>query len=378
MMMAYRLFGSIAAIGSGFLLSVSPLHIRFSQEVRPYSLGFLALSTAIWALVEYRRTRSRSWAALWFGSMVVAAYALYFAALVGVLVSAFVILSERKEAMRLLWRRLPLLLLLGLALYAPWCSVLLAAARQEPLAPRDVLSRDWFTYRVQVLATGDWQREAISLGSIAVWLLVVVGIVVASRRRGARFLVVWLVAGFAVEIAILQMHPHPSAVRHILPAWLALFPLAGAALAALTRRRGGQIVAVTLLAMIAVADARTLRAYYDHGRPDWLTVAHVVAAGVHPNERVFVGNGWTELNFGYYWRQVGGSQAIERLPPNVEVSLTGPAWIVVGSCSMDTLTRETLDRQPLRFSLTYTNHAEVRYLPIGATIKLPRSVCLNL
>ena len=378
MMIAYRVFGWSAALATGFLAAVSPLHVRFSQEVRPYSIGFLALSTAVWALVEYRRTRSRWWAALWFAAMIVAAYALYFAAVVGVLVTAFIIIAERKDAMHSLWRSLPFLVLLAVALYAPWWGVLVAAARQAPLASRDVLSGEWFAYRLQVMATGDWQVEPVSLGSYALWILAAAGTAIAWRSRSARFLAVWLAGGLAVEVAILQLHPHLSAVRHLLPAWLALFPLAGAAIAALTRVRAGQVIALAFLATIVVADARTLRDYYDHGRPDWRTVAQFVAARIRPDERVFAANGWTELNFGYYWREAGGAARVERLPPGIDVTLPGPSWIVISMCSMDSFTREAMDRQPLRFSLPYTNHVEVRYLRPGVTIRLPRSVCLNL
>ena len=146
----------------------------------------------------------------------------------------------------------------------------------------------------------------------------------------------------------------------------------------MSRLRYGRAVVLALCVLIAAADAGTIRAYYDHGRPEWNRVANLVASSTRKDERVFAGNGWTELNFGYYWRKAGSPVPLERLPPEVPVTLNGPAWIVTASCVMDPFTRETLLTLPLRISLPYTNHSEVRYLPKGKTIVLPRSVCTNL
>ena len=378
MMIAFRVFGWEAAVVSGLLVAVSPLHVRFSQEIRPYSIGFLALSAAIWALLEYRRTQARRWTFIWFIASMLAAYTLYFAALVALIVSVFVIVIERGGNMRQLWRATPQIVVAAAILYAPWWRVLLTAAREPPLAARDELTLAWVAYRLQVLATGDWRVEPIQAGSYIFWLLGIGGVIIAFRTNAGRTLIVWLIAGLAAELIILQFHPHPSAVRHLLPAWLAVFPLAGAAIAAISRIRGGPALAVLLCAVIIAADSKTIRAYYDHGRPDWRSVAQFVATRVRQAERVFAGNGWVELNFGYYWRQQGTPVPLERLPPNVAVTLSGPAWIITGSCMMDFSARQVLDRQELRFSSPYTNHSEVRYLPNGTTIVLPRSVCLNL
>ncbi len=190
----------------------------------------------------------------------------------------------------------------------------------------------------------------------------------------------WFIGGLAIEILILQLHPHPSAVRHLLPAWIALFPLAGAAISSLTRVRGGTVIAAILCAVVVAGDARTVRAYYDHGRPDWRTVAEFVASRVRKNEKVFAADGWVEMNFGYgyYWREAGQPVALQRLPPGVQLTLSGPAWIVIAGCPMDMTAHDVIERQELRLSLPYTNHCQVRYLPKGSTIVLPRSVCLTL
>ena len=374
MHIALRAFGWGAGKAAGFLLSLSPAHIRYSQEIRPYAIGLFALTAAISALLEYRHTSQRRWAVLWFVSLLTAAYTLYFAALVAVITSAALIFFERKDRLNNLWRHMPQLVAAALILYLPWMRVVIAAIRQPPFAARDQLNAAWFSYRLQVLGTGDWQVEPISIGSYILWTLAAAGCFIAWRSAAGRSLVFWLVGGFAAEILILQVHPHLSAVRHLLPAWLAVFPLAGAAIAAISRWRAAPI-GVLICAVIAAADARTLRAYYDHGRPDWREAANFVASRIRRNERIFAGNGRADLNFGYYWRQAGTLFPLERLPTNVQLTLTGPAWIVTAGCLMDDVARASLDHQELRFARPYTNHCQIHYLRSGTTIALPHGVC---
>ena len=370
-----RAFSWGGGITAGLLLSLSPAHIRYSQEIRPYAIGLFALTAAISALLEYRHTRQRRWAVLWFVSLLTAAYTLYFAALVGVITSATLIFLERKDRLNSLWRSAPKLAVAALILYLPWVRVVIAVIRQPPFAPRDQLNAEWFSYRLQVLGTGDWQVEPISIGSYVLWILAAAGCVIAWRSAAGRSLAVWLVGGLAAEILILEIHPHLSAVRHLLPGWLAVFLLAGVAVAAFTRFQGGIAIGALLCAVIAAADGRTLRAYYDHGRPDWRQAANFVALKIQRNERIFAGNGRADLNFGYYWRQTGTPVPLERLPTNVQLTLSGPAWVVTAGCLMDDVARASLDQQELRFARPYTNHCQIRYLHTGTTIVLPHGVC---
>ncbi|HEX9501122.1 MAG TPA: glycosyltransferase family 39 protein, partial [Thermoanaerobaculia bacterium] len=107
MFIGFRIFGWSAGVIAGLLLSLSPMHIRYSQEIRPYALGLLAVTVAISALLEYQRTQRRRWDVVWFTSMIAAAYTLYFAAMVAGIASIAIIFLERKNKMRELWRRSP-------------------------------------------------------------------------------------------------------------------------------------------------------------------------------------------------------------------------------------------------------------------------------
>jgi len=377
MFIAFRTSGWSAGVFAGLLLSFSPIHIRYSQEIRPYALGLLAVTAAISALLEYQRKQRRRWAVVWFACMIVAAYELYFAAMVAGIASTAIIFLERTSSMRELWRRSPIIIAAAALLYLPWVRVVIAAMREPAFAPRDRLSAFWFSYRFQVLGTGDWRVEPISIGSAVLWLLAAAGCLLAWRISNAgRAIVIWFVAGLAAEILVLQVHPHVSSIRHLLPAWIALFVLSGVTMATMTRFRSGAVVAAVLCTIIVAADGATLRAYFDHGRPDWRTPARFVASHVQKNERVFAANGWVDLNFGYYWREVGTPVPLERLPPNADVTISGPAWIVIAGCPMDAIAHQSIDQQELRFELPYTNHCQVRYLRSGTTLHLPHAICL--
>src|SRR5205085_6307824 len=132
-------------------------------------------------------------------------------------------------------------------LYLPWIRVVIAAMREPAFAQRDRLNAFWISYRLQVLGTGDWRVEPISIGSAVLWLLALAGCVLAWRiSKAGRAIGSWFFGGLAAEILVLQIHPHVSAVRHLLPAWIALFVLAGGAIAAMTRFRSGAVVAAVL------------------------------------------------------------------------------------------------------------------------------------
>jgi len=155
---------------------------------------------------------------------------------------------------------------------------------------------------------------------------------------------------------VLQLRPHYPAVRHLLPAWLGVFPLVGCAG---SRGRG---FAAVLLAVVFF-DLVTLRAYYHHGRPEWNRVVEFVSDRVKPNERIYLANNWTDLNFGWYWHRAPRAVDVQKMTsPHID----GPAWFVIASCGVP----PELARMPLARAFPYTNHCEVRYIPAGQSLDM--------
>src|SRR5438874_530471 len=137
---AGRAAGWIAAA----LLAFAPFHVRYSQELRPYSLGLFGLALSLLLLDRFlEKPRAGRLAALWV-SCLATAYALYFAALVLAIAAAAMLVedafsvdeSRRRAARRFLaWS--PVFGATLFVAYLPWWPVVLEAARRPPpvLAP---------------------------------------------------------------------------------------------------------------------------------------------------------------------------------------------------------------------------------------------------
>jgi dolichyl-phosphate-mannose-protein mannosyltransferase len=373
---ATRWFGPLAGLVSGLFLAFSPIHVRYSQEVRPYSLGLFLLLASVAAL-DADRSRPRAGLAwLWFLSVAAAAYTLYFAGLFAGLLGIGLIALFRKTSLRHLWKALPLALAGWILLYLPWLPVVLSVARKTPPTGRETLDRAWLAYRLQVLGTGDWLVEPISPGSWAFWALVAIGIVLARRSRLAVLAAAWFVLGAGLLIAILQLRPHFPAVRYLLPAWLASVVLAGYAVSQMSSKRRLRLTSFVSVGLVLAFDLRTLSAYYDHGRPEWNEVAEYVRRNIGPHQRVVAVNFWTFRNFGYYWADAGPG-VVQRPPlewPGDRVS--GPAWIVLAACPLRPEARGEIERLRLLSEFPLTNHCEVRFLPEGESVTLS-GICSN-
>jgi mannosyltransferase len=376
MFLARRWFGRTAALAAGALLCLSPIHLRYSQEVRPYALGLLFLTSCVAALEAYRERPRRGIAVLWFVSVAAAMYTLYFAGLVAVLVSVLYLFLYRRETPRALWRRLPRCLAGWCLLSLAWLPVVVAAARR-PLPPAgEALDAGSWSHRLQALGTGDWRLEPLSLGSLLFWALVGIGLARAWKTRPAAVAGGWLLIGTAAEFAILRMRPHFPAVRYYLPSWLGAVLLAGGAAAVLSHRRAGRAAAALALCGIAAYDVRALREYYDHGRPRWQEVAVYCREHVRSGERLVGADGWVRRNLGYYWTDEG--QGLPGVPlewPGAR--LKGPAWLVVASCQFRPELRESIEALEARAFFPLTNHCVVRFVPEGTDIATPDGLCLS-
>jgi uncharacterized membrane protein len=374
--LARRWFGRTAALAAGALLCLSPIHVRFSQEVRPYALGLLFLTASVAALEAYRERPGRGPAALWFLAVLASLYTLYFAGLLAVLVSVVFLFVYRRESPRELWRRLPLAAAGWLLLSLAWLPVVVTAARRPLPAAAEALDPGTFAQHLQGLGTGDWRLEPLSLGSLLFWALAAIGLARAFAARPAAVAAVWLVLGAAAQLAILRMRPHFPAIRYYLPSWLGAVLLAGCAIGLLGRRRAGRAVGALALCVIAAYDLPTLRDYYDHGRPHWDAVAAYCRAHLRPGERLVAADGWVLRNLGYYWTDEGRGApgvALERPGPR----LTGPAWLVAASCQTRPELREPIEALEATAFFPTTNHCVVRFVPPGADIAAPDGLCIG-
>jgi hypothetical protein len=292
---------------AALLLAFAPFHVRYSQEFRPYSLGLFLLVLSLLLLDRLlERPGPARLGALWL-SCVATAYALYFAALVLAIAATAMLVEDafswsenRRRAARRFLAWSPAFAATLFIAYLPWWPVILEAARRPPPVPAPPMSWDRLTRLLSFFAFAPDDGQPLGRKGPFYLLLVVCGLVIAWRRRGLRFLVVWPVAGLlAIEI-LGHLHPHWYISRRFLPAGLAFPALAALPLAALAARPRGRPLAALLLAAVLFFDLRSLAVYFREGRADWRTLADFLRRESPPAERVFTENQYSQLCVAFY------------------------------------------------------------------------------
>lgn len=363
----------VTGLAAGLLLAISPNHIRYSQEVRPYAMAIFFLAGAMVALELYAQTRERKWGGWWFALVFLAGATLYLAGLIAAIASVARILAGRSDSLRVLWRRFPIVALAWTILYAPWLGVVVSAARARPPMPAETLDWPWWQHRLGAFGVGGETYAPLSAGTWIFWLLVVIGIVLSLRNPLLRVASAWLIAGGAATVIILQVRPHyANSPRYLVPAMLAASLLAGRAVAALWSRRSLRVAAVALLSVIVAFSTVTLEAYYGGERPDWRAIAVYVHERARPGDTVILTNNWVVRNFGFYWLRLPrrADVHVERFIPQ-DRAFAGPVWIVTGQCHP----REPLLATGIMRRFPKTEIAEVRYVRDGESISLSEELC---
>ena len=301
-----RRVGPRAGVLAAVLLAAAPFHVRYSQELRPYSLALLLLTVSLLLLDAWlEHPRATTLAALYVACLATA-YTLYLAAFVLALAAGAMLVEDafsdaprrRRRARRFLaWSPLfGALLFVG---YLPWWPVVLDVARRAPVSPRNPLTLARADRVLSFFAFAPWDGEPLGPAGLAYLALALAGLVVAARTPRARFLAVWAVAGLIGIEVLSQIHPHYDANRRFLPAGIAWTAAAAIALARTGRAPRRRAALVVLLGLLAL-DGRALAAYFREGRADWRVLARFMKDRAMPGEKVFSENQYTQLCLGFY------------------------------------------------------------------------------
>lgn len=303
-----RRFGRMAGIATGLFAAGAPLHVHYSQEIRPYSLALLGVTLAVIAadraLARVDGCRLGLAALAILGCL----YSLYFAALVltfvGWLILDTAVTGQPGDAGRarrvLAWS--PALLLGVVLMYLPWLSTVLAMGQRRS----EQAARPWtweaVAERWQALTVGSGTSGS-GWGSAIALLLVLLGCIRAARSAAGRAVLATALCG-TVGIDLLLLHAdHWSNVRYNLIGWLFLAVLAGMGAGLLVRLRAGR--AMTAAALLLLACAQALGIVRDHHRrQDWRRVAEAVDALWRPGEPVLALNRATGILLRYYLREL--------------------------------------------------------------------------
>jgi hypothetical protein len=302
-----RRTGSRAGLIAAVLLACAPFHVRYSQELRPYSLSLFLLSLSLLTLEGFLSRPGTLRLVLLFCAFLATIYTAYILQIVLFLAAGGMLIEDafrpdpgRRRIARLCLAWSPLFLALLAVAYLPWWPVQLEAARRpsvqshiEPFGfPRIGRILSFFFFAPDGGHPLGWE------GAFCL-VLAVGGAVLAGKRAGGRFLILWSLAGLAVIELLLRLHPYWDAARIYLPAGIALIALVALPLASLLERRRTKWIGSALLAVVLFFDARGLLAYFREGRADWRPLADFLR-GRPKHERVFTENQYSELCVAFY------------------------------------------------------------------------------
>ncbi|HEY3202222.1 MAG TPA: glycosyltransferase family 39 protein [Thermoanaerobaculia bacterium] len=335
-----RRAGRAAGLTAACLLALAPFHVRFSQELRPYSLGLFLMCLSLLSMDAYLDRPSAPRLAALFLACLATAYALYLAAAVLALAAAALLaddalsgdLLRRRSAHRFLaWS--PVFIGALWVAYLPWWPIAVAAARRPPLAPPVPLSLSRTDRILSYFAFAPDDGYRLGASGLLFLALAAVGAGLAVRRPGLRFLVAWSIGGLAFVELLGRLHPHFDVSRRFLPAGAGLVALVSLPLAELLRRPVTRLAGASLLAVILVLDARSLVVYFREGRADWRPLADFLRREAAPSERIFTENQYSQLCVAFYlvgpqWlsRETGEGGRTSRPVLNLDGEIVRLTW----------------------------------------------------
>jgi len=301
-----RRCGRSAGVVTGLLLALSPFHVHYSQELRPYALGLLLLCVALLTLDLFLERPSLARLAAFYVASLATAYALYVAALALLLAGTALVVedafspdTDRASAARRFLRGSPLFAFALWLGFLPWWKVFLTGIRAAPMGSVPVFS--WTRiprfFSFFGFSHADWQPlgwpGALFVAGCAV------GGVLAWRKPGGRFLLPWAIGGFASLEILERRHPIFDSIFHYTPMGIALVALFALALSAAISEARTKPLGIALLAVSLALESAALAEYFRRGRPDWRplgTYLHATPAG----DRIVTDDDYTFVCVAYY------------------------------------------------------------------------------
>jgi hypothetical protein len=293
--MALR-FGTRTAIVAGLITALSPFHVRYSQELRAYPWLLLVVPAAMLAAERLARDPSRWSVALMAATVAIGAYThLTFWVVLPVFMAIVCSPIDASGSVRNRLTALLSAIAMGASAFLPW-----AVAIGQGLARRaERGGTDWslteLEHRVAAITSAPWEGHPVTVGGLALVVLVAVGLGFALRRSDRWIPMSMLGAWVAWEV-VLAAVGHWSDARYGLVAWF-LVPMCIALAIAALRPRWLQ-VGITALCLIPLFNG--LFGYWNEGRPHWDRIAAAVSEVRQPGDFVRAADEWTQICLGWY------------------------------------------------------------------------------
>jgi uncharacterized membrane protein len=342
----YLLGGRLVALAATFLLAVSPLHVYYSREGRPYYL-LMALALLLLVALLLKGSKTGIWLA-YLGCLLAAyvgihAIPVLLSFLVLSLIGVWWNLRDGSKPMRSPYVHYLVAAIVGLGLsygfYMTQSKINLPVLKkaEKQAEPMERFSESWERRRWTVfespLTSTNQQRLLASMttsGHPSVlmvgrsWALIalsLVGLVSGARRRPRK---TWTTAGMfllPVVLSIAALLPKGrwysiSYTSPALPAFLLLVALGIAAIAEMAGRMVGRSqretprrmvswVTAAVLMLLFVAPNLTAARVDPHRKLDWRGVARFFEGVALEGEPVLVANLWPQICLDYYLQDSG-------------------------------------------------------------------------
>lgn len=359
--LAVRQRDAVAAAAAAILLAVSPLHVYYSREARPYAL-LMFLTAAL--IVILLRARSIAAACLVIAALLYSsatAAPIVAGALIVAVAAAF--LATERETRR--WY----LVVAGAAFGALALFPLLYAAKPVenagwPAFP--ALDAGFFSTLLRMFSVSALGTHIGGRAAVAMLLLAIVGAVAMVRRNRVEGVILagMTLLPLVISLATLKLLNHFYAGRYVTPSLIGYVILAAAGIAtiAATLKRAPLVLALIAAAALASQGWKSARteAFL---KLDWRAVAAKIWRYARPEDVIIADQPWSEVSLRYYLRPLPKRATLEGVPyvsvaPLVAGKYAG-AWLV--TAGSDNEVRSWMCRYPMvlgspleRFRLHYT------------------------
>lgn len=368
------------------LLTMAPLHVYHSREVKPYALLVAACALGFGALLHLasdRRDMRQQWR--WHLLFALAAVLLILFSSNGLLylvalMSGYMVLIVRAPTWKARMLHMGCVLgvsVLSLALFWRFYGGIVSSVGYVALLPpMDLMGR-----LAQSLVSGfteDRTPSTLLLLEFAAAAIGAVGLFI-TQPLNALIAILTCILGFFVPIVILRLEGHGLAARYELPALIPLILLTAAgvgtscrAVARLVPTTPGARLAIALALMSAIGVSLVEAQYSEvlratHWNADWRRIATFIKQRAHPDDVVITSNDWGYICLEYYLPRVGARVRLENAQESIArakelMAATGQGFIIAGGFHANRSIREWLDPFPM-LATWRTEQIQLSYFP---------------
>ena len=365
-----------AGLSAAGLMAISPLHVYYSREGRPYALAMLCAALLLAALI---RESPRMFLVASGAALLTSAVAAPLVASAAIAAFASGVLRGQDRAKRRSdWIGAGVALLV-LVLFPLLYRGAGRATTGVAFPDVDAGLIDSIVRALSVTAVGSADRGRAAWTIFAVAIVGAIALVRSDRRRGT-IVVVMTVLPVVTSLLALWISRHWFAIRYVciaLPAYVVLVGSGIAAIAQLGR------VAIARWAIVAAAVAgiatQTIRPAMDepHRKLDWRVIASTIWRHAHDGDLVMTAEGWSTVSLGFYLRQLPQRvRMVEVTDPVIAHALLaerGRAWLVTAGHSNDVRVRGWFCQFPVVLS-SRQEDLRVHYAPSASDFLGQRSL----